>query len=315
MTERTEILDTLDLELLRTLEAVWLERNVARSALRLGVSQPLVSQRLTRLRLLLQDQLFVRAPGGVAPTELTQVIAPTIHRALTELRETLQRTQLFNPNTAERQFVLHLSDSAELAFLPGLHRHLREHAPGIRLKCVRLSAEALPSALEHQSVHLAIGVFPQLGSEYQRAHLLTQDHLLVMGCSHPFSNREVTLADLPELDFLMVGDFSDVETLMAELGLTGRIRQRVGHYLAVPMLLSGGTLAAWLPRSLVQPLSLFGDYRAFSLPQAQQVFSVHAIRLRRSERDPGLNWLWDTLVTTIRADILSRGTDLGHTGD
>jgi len=143
MTEHGEILDTLDLELLRTLEAVWLERNVARSALRLGVSQPLVSQRLTRLRLLLQDQLFVRAPGGVAPTELVQAIAPTVHRALSELRDTLQRTREFDPRSSDRQFVLHLSDSAELAFLPALHRHLRDHAPRVRLKCVRLGAEPL----------------------------------------------------------------------------------------------------------------------------------------------------------------------------
>lgn len=312
MSERSEILDTLDLELLRTLEAVWLERNVARSALRLGISQPVVSHRLTRLRLLLQDQLFVRAPGGVAPTELTQSIAPTIHRALGELRETLRRTQRFDPASAERQFVLHLSDSAELAFLPTLHRYLREHAPRIRLKCVRLGTEALPVALEHQSVHVAIGVFPQLGSEYQRAHLVTQDHLLVMGRAHPFSGRDVSVIDLPDLDFLMVGEFADVETMMAELGLSGRVRQRVGHYLAVPMLLASATLVTWLPRSLVKPLSLFGEYQAFSIPKAQQVFSVHAIRLSRSERDPGLNWFWETVVRVTRAEVHALGTDLGQ---
>lgn len=312
MSERAEILDTLDLELLRTLEAVWLERNVARSALRLGISQPAVSHRLTRLRLLLQDQLFVRAPGGVAPTALTLSIAPAIHRALGELRETLQRTRRFDPASAERQFVLHMSDSAELAFLPSLHRYLREHAPGIRLTCVRLGAELLPAALEHQSVHVAIGVFPQLGSEYQRAHLVTQDHLLVMGRAHPLSGRDLSMTDLPELDFLMVGEFTDVEILMAELGLTGRVRQRVGHYLAVPMLLASATLVAWLPRSLVKPLSLFGEYQAFSIPQAQQVFSVHAIRLRRSERDQGLNWLWETIVAVVRAEVRALGTDLGQ---
>lgn len=65
----------------------------------------------------------------------------------------------------------------------------------------------------------------------------------------------------------------------------------------------------------MQPLSLFGDYRAFSLPQAQQVFSVHAIRLRRSERDPGLNWLWQTVVAVTQAGVKSLGTDLGQGAD
>ena len=57
-----------DLNLLRVFKAVYVARNVRRAAELLGLSQPAVSHGLTRLRLRLKDQLFVRAPTGVLPT-------------------------------------------------------------------------------------------------------------------------------------------------------------------------------------------------------------------------------------------------------
>lgn len=308
MSLHAQVLDTLDLESLRTLEAVYLERNVARAALRLGVSQPLVSQRLTRLRLLFQDQLFVRAPRGVAPTELTRSIAPTIHRVLNELREIMLRGRSFDAASAHRQFVIQMSDSAEMAFLPGLYRHVRACAPGVDIRCVRTGpTDSLLKALDDQSVHLAIGMFGQLSSEFERAHLLTQDYQLVMSESHPLRKDSIDIADLAELDFLMIGDYHDIENLMAEHGLLGRIRQRIGHYLAAPVLLREGSLVAWLPRSLVDPLRVYGDYRAVSLANIKQVFSLSAIRSQRGQRDPGVNWLWHTVIDLIRAQAPEPG--------
>jgi len=42
-----------------------LERSVSRAAGRVGLTQPSVSNALSRLRLLLHDDLFVRTPQGM----------------------------------------------------------------------------------------------------------------------------------------------------------------------------------------------------------------------------------------------------------
>ncbi|MEK9803692.1 MAG: LysR family transcriptional regulator, partial [Curvibacter sp.] len=51
----------IDLNLLRVFDAVYRARKVGRAAELLDLTQPAVSQGLTRLRLLLKDPLFVRA--------------------------------------------------------------------------------------------------------------------------------------------------------------------------------------------------------------------------------------------------------------
>ena len=53
-------LAALDLNLLVVFDAVFAERHISRAARRLGKSQPAVSGALARLRLVLDDPLFVR---------------------------------------------------------------------------------------------------------------------------------------------------------------------------------------------------------------------------------------------------------------
>jgi DNA-binding transcriptional LysR family regulator len=60
-------IDAVDLNLLRLFDAVYRTRNVSRAAEALGLTQPAASHGLTRLRLLLGDALFTRAPAAWRP--------------------------------------------------------------------------------------------------------------------------------------------------------------------------------------------------------------------------------------------------------
>lgn len=65
----------LDLNLLKTLDALLDERSVTRAATRLSLTQPMVSGMLTRLREAFNDPLFIRAPHGMVPTLRAQALA------------------------------------------------------------------------------------------------------------------------------------------------------------------------------------------------------------------------------------------------
>ena len=59
---------SLDLNLLKALDALLDERNVTRAAEKLALTQPAVSSMLNRLRVKFSDPLFVRASHGMTPT-------------------------------------------------------------------------------------------------------------------------------------------------------------------------------------------------------------------------------------------------------
>jgi DNA-binding transcriptional LysR family regulator len=58
----------LDLDLLVTLEALLVERNVTKAAARLHLSQPAVSTQLSRLRDMFDDALLIPIQRGMMPT-------------------------------------------------------------------------------------------------------------------------------------------------------------------------------------------------------------------------------------------------------
>ena len=69
-TRREILVNQLDLNLLRIFDALMAERNVNRAALRVGRTQSAVSHALKNLRLLLDDDLFVRTNGRMEPTAI-----------------------------------------------------------------------------------------------------------------------------------------------------------------------------------------------------------------------------------------------------
>ena len=75
----------LDLNLLRVLDALMRERSVTRAGERIGLSQPAVSNALTRLRKILGDELFVRRGTDMLPTPRAEAIGPTLRTMLAQM--------------------------------------------------------------------------------------------------------------------------------------------------------------------------------------------------------------------------------------
>src|SRR3546814_20614319 len=68
--------------LLTVFDAIHTERNVTRAAKKSGMSQPAMSNALSRLRHALGDPLFKRTSQGMIPTPRAKELAEPIHQAL-----------------------------------------------------------------------------------------------------------------------------------------------------------------------------------------------------------------------------------------
>src|SRR5436853_6478740 len=131
--------DNLELSLLRVFEALMEERSAARAGSRLGLTQSAVSHALNRLRYMLKDELFVRSPDGMQPTERAAEIAPRLRQGLLQLQLALAPSE-FTPKTSERRFTITCTEYAGAVLMPALIARLREAAP-------HASLNVLPSNL------------------------------------------------------------------------------------------------------------------------------------------------------------------------
>ena len=122
----------LDLNLLRVFDALLDERSVTRAGDRLRLSQSAVSHALGRLRLTLDDELFVRRSTGMEPTPRALEIGPALHTALLQMQTALAPAG-FDPATTERRFTISAGPYGCAVLMPLVVHTLQEQAPGSTL--------------------------------------------------------------------------------------------------------------------------------------------------------------------------------------
>lgn len=125
---------TVDLNLFKTLSAMIQNRNGILAAEQLGVSPSAVSHGLNKLRSLFDDELFIRTPSGMQPTERCMAIAETVTLSVTGLVSLLEKDQMFDPSNASAVVNIAMSDLLS-GMLPGaLVRNVNRAAPNISLR-------------------------------------------------------------------------------------------------------------------------------------------------------------------------------------
>lgn len=288
-------LKDVDLNLLRLFDAVYRARSVSRAAERLGLTQPAASQGLTRLRTLIRDPLFMRAPGGVKPTPKSDRLAPLVAAALTLLEGALGESVEFDPASAQRTFRLHLSDIGEGRFLPRLMVALREHAPGVRLASQPLPPDEIADALDSGRIDFAIGNLPQL-RDAQRLELFRDRYIVLLRAGHPFTRKRRTgaalLQALRELEFVNVRTHADTLRILQRLRVEDRLRLTAEHFMALPSIVRATDLAVLIPTDTARTFAeAGGGFSIVEPPVAGRDFTVSLYWSRRFEGDAGNVWI------------------------
>src|SRR5262249_47314308 len=110
----------IDLFMLSCLVALVKDLNVSSAARRMGISQPGMSQVLSRLRELLGDPLLVRGAGTMLPTSRALQLAQTAEHAVDLIEDSFWIAPKFNPTDASRLFSIMASDYIQTVFFPHL---------------------------------------------------------------------------------------------------------------------------------------------------------------------------------------------------
>ncbi|MDN5486770.1 MAG: LysR family transcriptional regulator, partial [Pseudomonas sp.] len=146
----------VDLNLLKTFEALHDESSASRAALRLGVTQSAISAGLRRLRELYGDPLFVRTGRGLAPTLRANQLKPVISEALDRCRQSLAMISPQNSHYEGRSVVLGLSDDFEIAYGRSLMEAIALRLPKLRVIFRQTYSQIVAAALLDRTLDLAI---------------------------------------------------------------------------------------------------------------------------------------------------------------
>ena len=284
----------IDLNLLRVFDAVYRQRNGSRAADALVLTQPAASHALTRLRLLLKDPLFVRAPGGVQPTPKADQLAQAVRAALGTLEEALNESAGFDPARSRKAFRIHMSDIGEGRFLPPLMLALRERAPAVRIETLPLPRGEITDALDSGRIDFAFGFLPSV-KDTQQVQLLKDCYVVLLRKGHPFTRRRrkamPLMERLRELEFVAVRTHADTLRILQLSQLQDRLRLTTEHFMVLPDIVRDTDLAVIMPRNIARGFAREGGYAIVEPEFPLRDFTVSLHWSRRFEAEPGNRWL------------------------
>lgn len=303
-------LDALpDPKLLRLFDVLYNCRSVTRAAEQLGQSQPTISIWLARLREQLNDPLFVRTPGGMAPTPRADQLIGPCREVLESLRRLTASEPQFIAATAQRRFRLCVSDASHITLLPRILNHLRSHAPGIRLEAARIDGNT-ESALESGEADLAIGFVPWLGGGMYQQVLFEQDWVCLSNPKHATDREPMSITRYRTEGHVQVSAGTGQKLLEAALtraGIERRVMLELPGFLGLGMVVGSTDLIATLPRHIGQTLAAMHGLQMTDCPLAVDGFTVKQHWHARYHQDSGNRWLRELIRQLFQPPRLADG--------
>lgn len=296
----------LDLNLLRVFDALMQEGHLTRAAERLHLSQPAVSNALSRLREQLEEPLFVRTAHGMTPTAQAQALYGPVRAALRLLQDGLAPEGEFDPLKAEQRFHLAMNDYAQFALLPPLLARVREQAPKLVLAVEPDAADQLPTRLAAGTLDLALDYLhfdaPEL--RYQPLH---QEELVVIARrGHPAlarGGRSISAARYEAALHVTIppraGRGSPLEIVLGSAKVRRHFGLYVPYYLAIPGVVAQSDLLGTVPRRLAEACAQTLPLALVPLPFAMPPVQVSLIWHRQQDGNRGLQWLREQIAATV----------------
>jgi DNA-binding transcriptional LysR family regulator len=293
----------IDLNLLVVFDAVMQERNLTRAGRRLGLSQPATSHALARLRVVLQDELFVRAPDGMRPTPRAEQMAEPVREALRALQVTLEPVA-FEPGKATNSFTLAVNNHAARAVVPTLVRQVERVAPRISLTIRSVGMLDTLDQLDSGSIDVALCPLVDGGERFKCVCIMSDDYVAVLDRAHaPEGEMGLSVEQLaarPHIVITTTGDdTSFVDTTLAAHGLTRRVSARV-PFLSLVLMMIGTDGIAVVPRRVAMDLAQVCPLAVRELPFASPRAEVEMIWHRRLDSQPAHRWLREAIRTAAQ---------------
>jgi len=287
-------LGRLDLNLLRTFDAIHRHHSLSAAATELGLTQPAISAALKRLRTHFDNPLFVRTSHGMRPTPHADTMATTIARAL-EILGGVGQVLTFSQASTTVHYRVYINDVGMLVVMPQVLRQVSELAPGAKISIVDLRPDEVVDALDRGHIDLAIGYFLGMPNWARQQTLRTTRYVCAVRSDHPQIGDSLSMEQFLNAKHGMYATsgspHSVVDETLARLNLSRNVSLRVPRFAALPFLIASSDLIVTIPEDLGQTFSQLIDIKLFPPPFALAPFEIKQYWHERHHAEPAFKWL------------------------
>ncbi|WP_145554386.1 transcriptional regulator LeuO [Yersinia canariae] len=290
-------LRSVDLNLLTVFDAVMQMHNVTRAAQLLGMSQPAVSNAVARLKVMFNDELFVRYGRGIQPTARARQLFGPVRQALQLVQNELPGAG-FEAKSSGRVFNLSICSPLDIRLTAQIIQRVNQLAPNVQLIIRSYLNENVEHQLRYQETEFVIGYTQFERADFHDISLSNDESVLAVSKDHPRIDNSITQEQLlSELHAVVslekMGSFSEFyyESTIS----TQTIAYESTDMNSVLNIVSQTSYVAIAPRWLVQTYSETLNLKLIPLPWEQAFRPYYLTWHESTARDKGHLWMRELL--------------------
>ena len=273
-------ISAFDLNLFVIMNSIYTEGSLTKAAEVVGITQPAVSNALSRLREKFDDDLFVRTGSGMVPTQKTENIIKDIQNALQLMQKSVNEPDEFDPATSQKTFRISLGDINEGRILAILISKIEKQAPNIKLECYYTARGQVPHALATNELSFAVDPFIPNSKDTNSTKVFSDQFVIAHRANHPVSKiTEITLDEALKLKYINISNrkrgASVVEMEMQKMQLQPEIALRAQHYLVTPEIVRSTDLCLLCSETFAKKHGLSYVNLPFDVPPLEQYLIWH----------------------------------------
>ncbi|AHM75774.1 transcriptional regulator LeuO [Yersinia hibernica] len=290
-------LRSVDLNLLTVFDAVMQMHNVTRAAQLLGMSQPAVSNAVARLKVMFNDELFVRYGRGIQPTARARQLFGPVRQALQLVQNELPGAG-FEAKNSGRVFNLSICSPLDIRLTAQIIQRVNQLAPNVQLIIRSYLNENVEHQLRYQETEFVIGYKHFERADFHDISLSNDESVLAVSKDHPRIDNSITQEQLlSELHAVVsldkMGSFSDFYYESAISSQT--IAYESTDMNSVLNIVSQTSYVAIAPRWLVQTHSETLNLKLIPLPWEETCRPCYLTWHESIARDRGHQWMKELL--------------------
>lgn len=288
-------LSDIDLNLFVVFDAIYTEGNLTRAGEIIGITQPAVSNSLSRLRTLFDDPLFVRTAEGMVPTPVAQNIIGPVRQALGLMRSSVQESEAFDPSLSDKRFRVSMTDLSQAIILPYLFGRIKREAPMIAVDCYHVHRRDLNIELASGNLDFAVDIPLTPDPQIRQAPLFSHPHVCVIREDHATVGQDLTVNQYLDLRHIHIssrkGGLGHVDLALGKQGKRRKIALRTQNYLATPELVSRTDLAITVPRVFADFMVTQYPVRYLQLPFDVPNLETYLYWHESTDKDQANRWM------------------------
>ncbi|GAB3625910.1 LysR family transcriptional regulator [Pandoraea terrae] len=299
-------LASIDMNLLVAFDAIAKERNVTLAANAIGLSQPAMSNALSRLRKIFNDPLFVRTTRGMQPTPYAEQLSEPISRACDLISGALRIGTKFDPAASPRKvFTLYMTEIGEIVCMPRVLHHLNRIAPNITIKVCPIPEKGAQEAMAAGEVDLAIGIFPQLKAGFFQQRLYRDQFVCIARRGHPTIDGKLSHTQYVESPHVVVGSTGTghdvaLEQIRCSQQPHRKVVLTVPHFMVLPTIVTQTDAIATIPSRLATTPEMSPNLQILEPPVQFPDLEIRQHWHERYHHDAANKWLRELMVELFR---------------